>query len=109
MKHTIEVSKEITETLEIEFPKFYKSYHDVYAIIDADNVYNIFHMNDLTIIQNGTLDTMKNAVAFAIKHDEISEAEFFAAYEKARKATELNPVLEYYSTGNGIAIKKTLK
>jgi predicted nucleic acid-binding OB-fold protein len=93
LKSTIKVSQEIE--LNIETPAFFKAIHSssAIAIIDEDNIYKVSHFDTYSSIQNGTSESMKSDLSYAVEENRITEDEFLNLYNEARKMTDLNPSL----------------
>jgi hypothetical protein len=93
----------VTETkereVELELPAFFKDklYGCALGIIDEDDVYKIYHTERYSSIQSGTTESMRTDLQYATEENRITEEEFFDLYEKARKATDLNPRLVFKS------------
>lgn len=94
MQITIPVTKHTTELTTIELPFFSKvdGIPDYYAILSPVDAINIFLMPNFSLIKIHH-DEASNYFEEAAKHPQITESEFFAAYDKAREATDLYPKL----------------
>jgi hypothetical protein len=93
IKSTIKVSQEIE--VNIETPAFFRTSGNtgVLGIIDEDNIYRVFHNENYSSIQNGTSESMKSDLSYAVEENRITENEFLNLYNEARKMTDLNPSL----------------
>jgi predicted RNA-binding protein associated with RNAse of E/G family len=93
---TITTTKTVTEERVIPVPSFWKTAASYYALIDENNVYRVFTMDDLHAITNGTATILEDDLKtyFHKTTELITEEQFFSAYSEAREATNLEPKLK---------------
>ena len=97
-----------TINLEFEVPSFYKHpYGGVLGIIGEENIYRAYHSEKYSNTSNGDSERMASDLIDAVKGERITEEEFMAVYNAARKATDLTPHIGFYATSEGITNRIT--
>ena len=91
----ITTTKTVTESVELELPKFYKKPPigeniEYTALLDEETVVHIFVSKDLTIIKN--CDHVYANVSNIVNYEEVTEDEFMAEFQKAYKSISLSPI-----------------
>ena len=91
----ITTTKTVTESVELELPKFYKrpsllANIEYTGLLDEVTAVNFFVSNDLTFIKNSSPDYAY--ISEVIKWEEVTEDEFMAEFQKAYKSISLSPI-----------------
>jgi len=91
----ITTTKTVTESVELELPKFYKKPPigeniEYTALLDEVTVVNFFVSEGLTIIKN-CYHGYAN-VSNIVNWEEVTEDEFMAEFQKAYKSISLSPI-----------------
>ena len=92
----ITTTKTVTESVELELPKFYKN--KIYgkgtieyaAILDEETAVHIFVSKDLTIIKN--CGHKYADILHVMNWKEVTEDEFMDEFQKAYKSISLSPI-----------------
>ncbi|HMT75701.1 MAG TPA: hypothetical protein PKA77_16625 [Chitinophagaceae bacterium] len=89
----ITIKKQTTETITVDLPIFSKKGdNDFFAIITPADFVNVYITGSFSLIKVNQ-DPFDTDLNDAITGTPITESEFFAAYDKARSATDLYPKL----------------
>ena len=91
----ITTTKTVTESVELELPKFYKKPPigeniEYTALLDEETVVNIFVSEDLTIIKNSNMVYAR--IDEVTSWEEVTEDEFMSEFQKAYKSISLYPI-----------------
>ena len=91
----ITTTKTVTESVELELPKFYKKPPigeniEYTALLDEETVVNIFVSEDLTIIKNSNMVYAR--IDEVTSWEEVTEDEFMSEFQKAYKSISLSPI-----------------
>lgn len=93
MQITIQKQTQTTETVTIDLPLFTKyGESDFFAIITTTDFINVYNSGSFILIKVQH-EPFESDLSNAVSGTPITEAEFFAAYDKAREATDLYPKL----------------
>ena len=91
----ITTTKTVTESVELELPKFYKHKShgktiEYTGLLDEETAVNFFVSDDLTIIKN--CSHTHAYLSDIINFEEVTEDEFMAEFQKAYKPISLSPI-----------------
>ena len=91
----ITTTKTVTESVELELPKFYKrpgisTNVEYTGLLDEVTAVNIFVSEDLTIIKN--CDMKYARINEVTSWEEVTEDEFMSEFQKAYKSISLSPI-----------------
>jgi hypothetical protein len=95
---TITITKTLLEKLEVTAPKFWREPGDgnveYIAILDEKTVCCVYHSPSYSYVNNSEYWLKESNInRAATSWTEISEEEFFEAYQKAYESLNLNPIV----------------
>jgi hypothetical protein len=105
---TITTTKTVTEERVIPVPSFWKNGNTIYGLIDENNLYQVFCIDDYHNLLNCVPSSNQPLVSsYHEKTSElITEEQFFSAYSEAREATNLEPQIKGWNDLQSIGLKQ---